>query len=196
MKGKVERGVGYLKTSFLEGRSFIDLEDLNRQLAAWLDTVANVRVHGTTRERPVDRHVHELVKLGALIAVPQYDTRALEIRRVAPDSHFSFGGVLYSVFPEAAGKTVTLRIESEQVGAPVAVYLGEQLVARHTLAPKGSPRVTLPEHAAAIRRLTRGNAPSVSRRRGRQPCFVQCSAPEVEARAFDPYERIALESAA
>lgn len=104
MKGKVERGVGYLKTSFLEGRSFIDLEDLNRQLAAWLDTVANVRVHGTTRERPVDRHVHELVKLGALIAVPQYDTRALEIRRVAPDSHFSFGGVLYSVFPEAAGK--------------------------------------------------------------------------------------------
>ncbi len=196
VKGKVERGVGYIKTSFLEGRSFVDLEDLNRQLNVWLNTVANVRVHGTTGERPVDRHALELVKLGVLTAVPQYDTRAFEIRRVAPDCHFSFGGVLYSVFPEAAGKTVTLRIESEQVGAPIAVYLGEQLVARQTLVPKGSPRVTLPEHAAAIRRLTRGNAPAVSRRRGRQPCFVQCSAPEVEARAFDPYERIALESAA
>jgi transposase len=45
VKGKVERGVGYLKTSFLEGRSFTDLEDLNRQLEHWLDTVANVRPH-------------------------------------------------------------------------------------------------------------------------------------------------------
>jgi transposase len=34
VKGKVERGVGYIKTSFLEGRSFTDLADLNRQLEA------------------------------------------------------------------------------------------------------------------------------------------------------------------
>jgi len=32
-KGKVERAVGYIKRSFLEGRSFTTLEDLNAQLA-------------------------------------------------------------------------------------------------------------------------------------------------------------------
>jgi transposase len=30
VKGKVERGVGYVKRSFLEGRSFTDLADLNQ----------------------------------------------------------------------------------------------------------------------------------------------------------------------
>ena len=37
-KGKVERGVGYIKTSFLEGRAFANLDDLNHQLqkgTAW-----------------------------------------------------------------------------------------------------------------------------------------------------------------
>ena len=64
VKGKVERGVGYVKSSFLEGRAFVDLTDLNRQLEIWVDTVANVRVHGTTQTRPVDRHAGELPHLG------------------------------------------------------------------------------------------------------------------------------------
>ncbi len=58
-KGKVERGVGYVKKSFLEGRSFTDLSDLNHQVDAWVDTVANVRIHGTTGARPIDRYAEE-----------------------------------------------------------------------------------------------------------------------------------------
>ena len=34
---------------FFLGRSFRNLDDLNGQLADWLDTVANVRLHGTTQ---------------------------------------------------------------------------------------------------------------------------------------------------
>ena len=93
VKGKVEHGVGYVKTSFLEGRTFTDLDDLNRQLEHWLDNVANVRVHGTTGVRPVDRHQEELEQLRSAAALPTYDTRPVEIRRVAPDCHFSFAGV-------------------------------------------------------------------------------------------------------
>jgi len=52
VKGKVERGVGYIKTSFLEGRTFTDLADLNQQLQGWLDAVANVRVHCMCMVRP------------------------------------------------------------------------------------------------------------------------------------------------
>ena len=93
VKGKVERGVGYLKTSFLKGRTFTDLDDLNRQLQHWLDTVANVRTHGTTGVRPVDRYQQEVGQLRPAAALPAYDIRPVEIRRVASDCHFSFEAV-------------------------------------------------------------------------------------------------------
>ncbi|RMG23927.1 MAG: transposase, partial [Armatimonadetes bacterium] len=54
-KGKVERAIGYIQRSFLEGREFRDLDALNAQLSVWLADVANVRRHGTLRDRPVDR---------------------------------------------------------------------------------------------------------------------------------------------
>lgn len=59
VKGKVERGVGYVKWSFLEGRSFVDLDDLNRQLEAWLAAVANVRVHGLALNSSWKQRRHE-----------------------------------------------------------------------------------------------------------------------------------------
>jgi transposase len=58
-KGKVERPVGYVRSSFFYGRTFTSDEDLNRQARHWLEHVANVRVHGTLKERPVDRLEHE-----------------------------------------------------------------------------------------------------------------------------------------
>src|SRR5829696_2130539 len=48
-KGKVERPFSYIRQDFFLGRSFRNLDDLNGQLADWLDTVANVRLHGTTQ---------------------------------------------------------------------------------------------------------------------------------------------------
>ena len=44
-----------ISESFFYGRSFANDDDLNAQAAGWLDEVANVRRHGTTGERPVDR---------------------------------------------------------------------------------------------------------------------------------------------
>jgi len=58
-KGKVKRSIGYLKDRFFVGRTFTGLEDLNCQLLAWLDGVANRRDRATTRERPVDRLARE-----------------------------------------------------------------------------------------------------------------------------------------
>ena len=54
-KGKVERPIRYLRESFFYGRAFAGDEDLNAQAARWLEGTANVRMHGTTGERPVDR---------------------------------------------------------------------------------------------------------------------------------------------
>jgi len=54
-KGKVERPVRYLRDNFVYGRTFANDADLDQQRRQWLDDVANVRVHATTRERPRDR---------------------------------------------------------------------------------------------------------------------------------------------
>ena len=51
-KGKVERPVRYLRGNFVYGRTFLHDADLDHQRQHWLERVANVRVHGTTRERP------------------------------------------------------------------------------------------------------------------------------------------------
>ncbi len=58
-KGKVESGVKYLKRNFLAGRRFCDDLDFNEQLQEWMATVADVRVHGTTHERLIDRFARE-----------------------------------------------------------------------------------------------------------------------------------------
>ncbi len=69
-KGKVERPVSYVRSSFFYGRTFTSDEDLNRQARHWLDHVANVRVHGTLKERPVDRLEREQDVLGPLASRP------------------------------------------------------------------------------------------------------------------------------
>ena len=51
-KGKVERPVRYLRGNFVYGRVFLHDADLDQQRHSWLEHVANVRLHGTTRERP------------------------------------------------------------------------------------------------------------------------------------------------
>lgn len=52
---KVESGIKYVRGNFWLGLTFTDLADLNAQGRVWLDTVANVRVHGTTGIPPFTR---------------------------------------------------------------------------------------------------------------------------------------------
>jgi transposase len=54
-KGKVERPIRYLRENFYYGRQFAGDEDLEAQLATWLDGTANVRIHGTTGKVPADQ---------------------------------------------------------------------------------------------------------------------------------------------
>jgi transposase len=58
-KGKVERPIRYVRENFFYGRSFLNDADLDAQAQRWLDEVANVRVHATTGEMPIDRFQRE-----------------------------------------------------------------------------------------------------------------------------------------
>jgi transposase len=81
-KGKVERPVRYLRGNFVDGRTFVHDADLDQQRQGWLDRVANVRVHGTTRERPRDRFDREEQFLLQPLAARRYTSLVLE--RPAP----------------------------------------------------------------------------------------------------------------
>jgi hypothetical protein len=79
-KGKVERPIRYLRSSFFYGRTFVNDADLQAQLTRWITDVANPRVHGTTKEVPAVRfardEAHVLQPLAArpyrsLVLVPE-----------------------------------------------------------------------------------------------------------------------------
>ena len=57
--GMVERPFHYIENNFLAGREFVDLADINEQANQWRWNKANVRIHGTLKQRPVDRLVWE-----------------------------------------------------------------------------------------------------------------------------------------
>ena len=71
-KGRVELGVGYVKKNFLHGLELTDFNTIQAAAQVWLDTIANVRIHGETQQRPVDLFAQERPHLGPLNPHP-YD---------------------------------------------------------------------------------------------------------------------------
>jgi len=175
-KGKVERAIQYIKKSFLEGRTFTDLDDLNAQLAIWLAEVANVRIHGTTRERPVDRLEEDRRAMLPLPGVGSFPSTIVQKRLADHDGRISFRGVRYSVDPS---------ILTGRRGTPVDVHVGTddilrifhegRLVAQHSIRPTGSPPVDDPRHAALRRALRQ--CPTLERPHGKSPRYLQLPPP-------------------
>jgi transposase len=112
-KGKVENGIYYLRINFLQGREPV-WPDINRDVHLWLRDVANVRIHRTTRQRPVD--VHEREK-PFLIALPlrDYDAAITQPVRSSHQALVRFQGNFYSVPYTQAYKTLTLKADATQV---------------------------------------------------------------------------------
>ena len=81
-KGKVERPVGYVRGNFVYGREFLGDGDLDAQRLAWLDDVANVRVHGTTNEAPCVRFVRDELSVLLPLAAQSYQPLVLPLERV------------------------------------------------------------------------------------------------------------------
>jgi len=137
-KGRIERSFDYLFKGFLQGREFESLEDLNRQLKAWLDDKANRRVHGTTGRVPWEVLDEEHPFLLPLPAVP-FDTSEVYSALCPLDGLVSFQGNRYSMPPTCAGKTVLIRATETEL---ILECEGRQ-VARHErlLASRGQTRI-------------------------------------------------------
>ena len=114
-KGKVERGIAYVKGNALKGRTFESLEDQNRHLADWERTIADTRIHGTTR-RQVGKVFAEAER-GALRALPRerFPFFHEAQRIVSRDGHVEVAKAYYSVPPEYLTRTVWVRWDSRLV---------------------------------------------------------------------------------
>jgi transposase len=80
-KGKVERPVAYVRDNFVYGREFLGDGDLDAQRLHWLDTTANVRIHGTTKEAPRERFERDEHAMLQPLASQAYRSLVLTARR-------------------------------------------------------------------------------------------------------------------
>jgi transposase len=114
-KGKIERGIGYVKGNALKGRTFSSLEEQNQHLEHWERTVADTRIHGTTRQ-----HVGQVFEeaerpaLGPLRIEPFALFHEAQ-RQVHRDGHVEVAKAYYSVPPEHLGRTVWVRWDARIV---------------------------------------------------------------------------------
>jgi transposase len=151
-KGKVESGVKYFKHNFLPGREFVDDVHLEEQLGEWMTTIADVRIHGTTHERPIDRFVQEQPALLPTGSQPSFRLEAPLRRIVAEDYLVSLDTNRYSVPFALIGKVVDVH---RGAGALRFLYQGA-LVAEHPELHGRHQLRILPEHGpGAIARTTR-----------------------------------------
>jgi transposase len=123
-KGRVERGVGYVKKNFLHGLELSNYEAINPAARAWLDTVANVRIHGQTQKTPQELFLQE--KLQPLHPLP-YEAAIVEPVRVDGQFRIRVDGNRYSVPCQYASSKLTLKRFADRI----LVYDQEKLVAEH-----------------------------------------------------------------
>ena len=108
-KGKVERGIGYVRGNALKGHTFGSLTDENLHLVQWETQVADHRIHGTTRKQV--QKLFEEQERPTLLPLPiePFPFFHEAQRSVHRDAHVEVDKAYYSVPPEYVGRKVWVR---------------------------------------------------------------------------------------
>ncbi|MGZ6576675.1 MAG: Mu transposase domain-containing protein, partial [Solirubrobacteraceae bacterium] len=175
--GVSERLQGFMETSFESGRSFANELDFQNQLDRWFSERANVRLHRTLRERPVDRLERERETMRPLLEPgPDLDRRI--VIRVPPQPYVHVDRNDYSLDPRLVGRRVEVRVSQREVIA-VALDTGE-LAAKHRRVFAAGQEVTDAAHQQALEQLR------LERYRGKPP-----AGEDVQLRDLAVYDRLA-----
>jgi transposase len=113
-KGKIERGVAYLRTNALKGRRFKSLAEENLFLSYWENSIADKRIHGTTRKQVAACFEEERPHLQPLPAslFPCFQEARRSVHR---DSYVEVEKAFYEAPPELIGHEVWVRWDSRCV---------------------------------------------------------------------------------
>lgn len=146
-KGKVERQIRYLRHSFFDARSFSSLDDLNAQLAAWIETVAHARkVPGDADGRSVAEALAE--ERPRLLPLPEHAFESDVVRPAVSGKtpYIRFDLNDYSIPHTLVRKPLTL-IASETT---VRIADGDRIVAHHV---RSYDRLRVVEDPAHLQQL-------------------------------------------
>ena len=145
-KGKVESAIKYLRQNFWPLRSFADLTDVQLQAQKWLKDVANVRIHQSTGQRPVERF--EKVRLNALPELLP-DCRQVLSLKVHKDFAVRFDTNAYTVPPWTIGQKLTVKADT----ATVSIYHKHKKVACHPRCWQRKQRIESPTHTQQVKKI-------------------------------------------
>ena len=108
-KGKIEAGIKYGQNNALKGRTFRSLIEQNQYLSEWESSVADTRIHGTTRQQV--GHLFATIEQAALSPLPAmiFPVFCEAPRQVHLDGHVEVAKTYYSVPPEYVRRRVWVR---------------------------------------------------------------------------------------
>jgi len=144
-KGRVENAVGYVKKNFLAGLQIPDFAALGPAARNWLQTVANVRLHGETRKKPVELFEAERPCLLPL-PVNGFDIATISQQRASSQFRITIDTNRYSVPAEYAGRALTVKTDPQRI----CVYAQDKLIARHIRSYERYQDFEDPDHPKAL----------------------------------------------
>jgi hypothetical protein len=151
-KPAVERQISFIRNDFWKGRTFTTFAEMVGALETWCTDVAGTRIHGTTKERPLEVfHAIEQPVLLPLPTVP-WEPTIWARAKVARDCSIQVAGAWYTVPHQYVGQHLFVRLSAKLVQC----YQRYTLVKTHLRVPKGHRSVDWddypPEQAAFFRR--------------------------------------------
>ena len=142
-KGRVENAVGYVKKNFLAGLNPSDFAVINPAAKVWLETVANVRIHASTKQRPAELFKTETLKPLPLLP---YDIGVVQPVRANSQFRVVVDTNTYSVPAEYAGSALTLKLYPDCL----CFYHQDKLIARHVRRYDRHQDIEDPDHPRAL----------------------------------------------
>lgn len=144
-KGRVENAVGYVKKNFLAGLELSDFALVNPAARQWLDTVANVRLHGSTKRQPAELFQTEKPQLKPLPSRP-YDVGVVQTVRASCQFRVRVDTNTYSVPAEYAGAALILKLYPDHL----CLYHQDKLITRHVRCYDRRRDFEHPDHPKAL----------------------------------------------
>jgi len=132
-KPKVEREVPYVRKNFFAGETFRDLAHVQEEAVRWCRDTAGMRIHGTTRKRPLIVFNEEEKDALLPLTGERFDVPRWGSVKVHPDHHIRFGNSLYSVPTRYVGREVSVRKDTRLL----RIYYKGDLVKTHPSVPRG-----------------------------------------------------------
>ncbi len=144
-KGRVENAVKFTKENLLRGWDLPPWAALNPAGRQWLDTIANIRIHGQTHKTPLELFAQEKLQLKAFSALP-YDVGTVHSLPVSSRFRVSFETNRYSVPAHLAGTTLLAKIYPDRL----VLYHQNQCVAEHVRSYDRHRDFEHPDHARPL----------------------------------------------